>query len=118
MRGYEEDLYFGDKYGYLYPCTGIFRSYKKEYIQQDDINEESVKETLKYSDDCSYIKPEYKDHYIPVVPETNIHFKNENLKWIYNYILFPKYFFKNIIFYKLYKNIFDNNFLFYNFIFT
>ena len=79
-ENYEEDLYFGDKYGYLYPCTGIFRSYKKEYIQQDDINEESVKETLKYSDDCSYIKPEYKDHYIPVVPETNIHFKNENLK--------------------------------------
>jgi hypothetical protein len=79
-ENYEEDLYFGDKYGYLYPCTGIFRSYKKEYIQQDDINEESVKETLKYSDDCSYIKPEYKDHYIPVVPETNVHFKNENLK--------------------------------------
>ena len=79
-ENYEEDLYFGDKYGFLYPCTGVFRSYKKEYIQQDDINEESVKETLKYSDDCSYIKPEYKDHYIPVVPETNIHFKNENLK--------------------------------------
>ena len=77
---YEEDLYFGDKYGFLYPCTGVFRSYKKEYIHQDDINKESISETLKYSDDCSYIKPEYKDHYIPVVPETNIHFKNENLK--------------------------------------
>ena len=77
---YEEDLYFGDKYGYLYPCTGIFRSYKKEYIHQDDINKESVAEALKYSDDLSYIKPEYKDAYVPVVPETNIHFKNENLK--------------------------------------
>ena len=79
-ENYEEDLYFGDKYGFLYPCTGVFRSYKKEYIHQDDINKESIAETLKYSDDCSYIKPEYKDHYIPVVPETNIHFKNENLK--------------------------------------
>ena len=79
-ENYEEDLYFGDKYGFLYPCTGVFRSYKKEYIHQDDINKESISETLKYSDDCSYIKPEYKDHYIPVVPETNIHFKNENLK--------------------------------------
>ena len=28
-ENYEEDLYFGDKYGFLYPCTGIFRSYKK-----------------------------------------------------------------------------------------
>ena len=79
-ENYDEDLYFGDKYGFLYPCTGVFRSYKKEYIHQDDINKESIAETLKYSDDCSYIKPEYKDHYIPVVPETNIHFKNENLK--------------------------------------
>ena len=79
-ENYDEDLYFGDKYGFLYPCTGVFRSYKKEYIHQDDINKESISETLKYSDDCSYIKPEYKDHYIPVVPETNIHFKNENLK--------------------------------------
>ena len=79
-ENYEEDLYFGDKYGYLYPCTGIFRSYKKEYIHQDDINKESVAEALKYSDDLSYIKPEYKDAYVPVVPETNIHFKNENLK--------------------------------------
>ena len=77
---YEEDLYFGDKYGYLYPCTGIFRSYKKEYIQQDDLNKESIAETLKYSEDLSYIKPEYKDYYVPVVPEPNIHFKNENLK--------------------------------------
>ena len=79
-ENYEEDLYFGDKYGFLYPCPGIFRSYKKEYIHQDDINKESIAETLKYSDDCSYIKPEYKDHYVPVVPEINIHFKNENLK--------------------------------------
>ena len=79
-ENYEEDLYFGDKYGYLYPCTGIFRSYKKEYIHQDDINKESVAEALKYSDDLSYIKPEYKDVYVPVVPETLIYFKNENLK--------------------------------------
>ena len=79
-KNYEEDLYFGDKYAYLYPCTGIFRSYKKEYIHQDDINKESTAEALKYSDDLSYIKPEYKDHYVPVVPETVIHFKNENLK--------------------------------------
>ena len=77
---YEEDLYFGDKYGFLYPCTGIFRSYKKEYIHQDEINKESTAETLKYSDDLSYIKPEYKDYYVPVVPETNVHFKNETLK--------------------------------------
>ena len=79
-ENYEEDLYFGDKYAYLYPCTGIFRSYKKEYIHQDEINKESIEETLKYSDDLSYIKPEYKDVYVPVVPETSIHFKNENLK--------------------------------------
>ena len=79
-KNYEEDLYFGDKYGYLYPCTGIFRSYKKEYIHQDDINKESVAEALKYSDDLSYIKPEYKDVYVPIVPETLIYFKNENLK--------------------------------------
>ena len=77
---YEEDLYFGDKYGYLYPCTGIFRSYKKEYIHQDEINKESIAETLKYSEDFSFMKPEYKDHYVPVVPETNIHFKNQDLK--------------------------------------
>ena len=77
---YEEDLYFGDKYAFLYPCTGIFRSYKKEYIHQAPINKESVSEMLKYSDDLSYIKPEYKDTYVPVVPETFIHFKNWNLK--------------------------------------
>ena len=79
-NNYEEDLYFGDKYGYLYPCKGIFRSYKKEYIHQDDINKESTAEALKYSDDLSYIKPEYKDYYVPVVPETVVHFKNETLK--------------------------------------
>ena len=79
-ENYEEDLYFGDKYGYLYPCTGIFRSYKREYIHQDEINKESIAETLRYSDDLSYIKPEYKDIYVPVIPETLIHFKNENLK--------------------------------------
>ena len=79
-ENYEEYLYFGDKYGYLYPCPGIFRTYKKEYIHQDDINNESIAEALKYSGDCSYIKPEYKDHYIPFIPETNIHFKNDNLK--------------------------------------
>ena len=77
---YEEDIYFGDKYGYLYPCSGIFRSYKKEYIHQDELNPESIAETLKYSEDLSYLGPEYKDHYAPVVPEPNIHFKNENLK--------------------------------------
>lgn len=79
-RNYEEDLYFGDKYAYLYPCTGIFRSYKKEYIHQDALSKESTEEAIKYSDDLSYIKPEYKDHYVPVVPETLIKFKNENLK--------------------------------------
>ena len=79
-ENYEEDLYFGDKYGFLYPCTGIFRSYKKEYIHQDEINKESTAETLKYSDDLSYIKPEYKDYYVPVVPETSVHFKNDSLK--------------------------------------
>lgn len=66
-RNYEEDLYFGDKYAYLYPCKGIYRSYKKEYIHQDAISKESTAECLKYSDDLSYITPEYKDHYIPVV---------------------------------------------------
>ena len=77
---FEEEIYFGDKYGYLYPCTGIFRSYKKEYIFQDEINKESIEEAVKYSDDLSYIKPEYKYHYVPVIPEINIHFKNESLK--------------------------------------
>ena len=76
----DEEIYFGDKYCFLYPCTGIYRSYKKEYIQQDEINKESIAETLKYADDLSYIKPEYKDHYIPTVPETQIHFINKNLK--------------------------------------
>ena len=77
---YEEDIYFGDKYCFLYPCTGIYRSYKKEYIQQDELNKDSIAETLKFADDLSYIKPEYKDHYIPVIPETQIHFINKNLK--------------------------------------
>ena len=76
----EENIYFGDKYCFLYPCTGIYRSYKKEYIQQDELNKESIAETLKFADDLSYIKPEYKDHYIPVIPETQIHFINKNLK--------------------------------------
>ena len=79
-ENYEEDLYFGDKYGFLYPCTGIFRSYKKEYIHQDDINKDSIEEALKYSNDLSYIKPEYKDYYVPIVPEIAISYKNENLK--------------------------------------
>ena len=79
-QNYEEDLYFGDKYSFLYPCTGIYRSYKKEYIQQDEVNPESISESLKYSDDLSYIKPEYKDHYIPTIPETQIHFVNKDLK--------------------------------------
>ena len=77
---YEEDIYFGDKYCFLYPCTGIYRSYKKEYIQQDELNKDSISETLKFADDLSYIKPEYKNHYIPVIPETQIHFINKNLK--------------------------------------
>ena len=76
----EENIYFGDKYCFLYPCTGIYRSYKKEYIQQDELNKDSIAETLKFADDLSYIKPEYKDHYIPVIPETQIHFINKNLK--------------------------------------
>ena len=76
----EEYIYFGDKYCFLYPCTGLFRSYKNEYIQQDEINEESTQETLKYAEDLSYIKQEYKDYYIPAIPETQIHFINNNLK--------------------------------------
>ena len=76
----EEYIYFGDKYCFLYPCTGLFRSYKKEYIQQDEINEESTQEALKYAEDLSYIKQEYKDYYIPAIPETQIHFINNNLK--------------------------------------
>jgi len=79
-RNYEEEIYFGDKYAYLYPCTGIYRSYKKEYIHQDALSKESIAECLKYSDDLSYIKPEYKDHYVPVVPEPLIKFKNDSLK--------------------------------------
>ena len=66
----EDDIYFGDKYGFLYPCPWLYRTYKQEYIQQDEINNDSIAETLKYADDLSYIKPEYKDHYIPVIPET------------------------------------------------
>ena len=77
---YEEEIYFGDKYCYLYPCKGLYCSYKKEYIQQDELNKESIAETLKFADDLSYIKPEYKDHYIPVIPETQIHFVNKDLK--------------------------------------
>ena len=77
---FDEDIYFGDKICFLYPCSGLYRSYKKEYIQQDELNKESIAETLKYADDLSYIKPEYKDHYIPVIPETQIHFINKNLK--------------------------------------
>ena len=76
----EEEIYYGDKYGYLYPCSGIYRSYKKEYIQQDEINQNSIEETLKFSDDLSYIKHEYKDHFIPVIPETTIHFIDNNVK--------------------------------------
>ena len=78
--GNEEDIYFGDKYCFLYPCIGLFRSYKTEYISQDEINNESITKSLKYADDLSYIKSEYKDYYIPAVPETQIHFKNNNLK--------------------------------------
>ena len=77
---FEEELYFGDKYCFLYPCKGLYRSYKKEYIQQDEINKDSIAETLKYADDLTYIKPEYKNHYIPVIPETQIHFVNKDLK--------------------------------------
>ena len=80
IENYDEDLYFGDKYCFLYPCSGIFRSYKKEYIHQDEINEGSIAELIKYEDDFSFIKPEYKDHYAPIIPEINIHFKNESLK--------------------------------------
>ena len=77
---FDEDIYFGDKYVFLYPCSGLYRSYKKEYIQQDELNKYSITETLKYADDLSYIKPEYKFHYIPVIPETQIHFINKDLK--------------------------------------
>ena len=80
MEQNDEDIYFGDKYCYLYPCTGIYRSYKKEYIQQDEINKDSIAETLKYVEDLSYIKPEYKDYYVATIPETQIHFVNKNLK--------------------------------------
>ena len=76
----EEEIYFGNNYCFLYPCTGIFQSYKQEYIQQDEINTESISESLKYSDDLSYIKPEYKDYYIPAIPETQIHYTNKNLE--------------------------------------
>ena len=76
----EEDIYFGDNYCFLYPCTGLFRSYNKKYIHQDEINKESIIESMKYSDDLSYIKPEYKDYYIPAIPETQIHFIDNNLK--------------------------------------
>ena len=76
----DEIIYFGDKFCSLYPCSGLFRSYKKEYINQDEINKESISESLKYADDLSYIKPEYKDYYIPAIPETQIHFINKNLK--------------------------------------
>ena len=58
----------------------MFCSYKNEYIHQDEINKESISESLKYADDLSYIKPEYKDFYIPAIPETQIHFINKHLK--------------------------------------
>ena len=54
---FEDDIYFWDKYAFLYPCSGLCRSYKKEYIQQDEINKDSIAETLKYDDDLSYLKP-------------------------------------------------------------
>ena len=76
----EEEIYFGNNCCFLYPCSGFFRSYKKEYIQQDEINEKSILEALKYADDLSYIKSEYKDHYIPAIPEIQIHYINNNLK--------------------------------------
>ena len=76
----EHVIYFGNNYCFLYPCTGLFRSYKKEYIQQDEIKKESILEILKYADDLSYIKPEYKDHYIPAIPEIQIHYFNNDLK--------------------------------------
>ena len=79
-ENFEEDLYFGDKYSFLYPCRGIYRTYKKEYVQQDEISPDSISETIKYSDDLSYIKQEYKDHYIPTIPETQIHYVNKDLK--------------------------------------
>ena len=77
--GIDEELYFGDKYTFMYPCTGIFRSYKTEYIQQPDISPESISETCKYANDLSYIKPEYKDYYVPCIPETQIRLINKNI---------------------------------------
>ena len=76
----EEEIYFGDKSCFLYPCKGVFCLYKKEYIHQDNLNNDSISETLKYAEDLSYIKSEYKDYYIPAIPEIQIHFLNKDLK--------------------------------------
>ena len=46
---YEEDIYFGDKCGFLNPWARLFCTYKQEYIQQDEINNNSIEETLKYA---------------------------------------------------------------------
>ena len=46
----EEEIYFGDNYCFLYPCIGTFEFYKKELIHQDEINEKSISEALKFAD--------------------------------------------------------------------
>lgn len=73
----DEQIYFGDNYVDMYKCTGTFHKFSKDNIQIDPINPENAEKCVKYMLDLSYIKPEYKDHYVPAVPETNIHYISE-----------------------------------------
>ena len=73
----DEEIYFGGNYVTMYPVTGKFIKFSEEKVITNTYSKEEAEKTVKYMEDLSYIKSEYKDHYIPCVPETNIEVKED-----------------------------------------
>ena len=75
----EEQIFYGVYTLYLYPCTGTYNDFNIENIIQDELNEKNIEKVLLNINDLSYINKDYKNFYLPCIPETNIKLKCENI---------------------------------------
>ena len=81
----DEQIFYGVYTLFLYPCTGTYHEFSINDIIQEELNDESKKEALKYLEDLRNINKNYIDYYLPCIPETNIKInKKEEKKTVDN----------------------------------
>ena len=81
----DEQIFYGVYTLFLYPCTGTYHEFSINDIIQEELNDESKKEALKYLEDLRNINKNYIDYYLPCIPETSIKInKTEEKKTVDN----------------------------------